>query len=85
MSFGHVICTSQLPYDVCRTGQSPGKVCQAWQDWDRVWQDSVELKYIMEIFKCHVTLSNNSLYTDSLIPRIPQIFRLKEGKLNCIQ
>ena len=43
------ISTFQSPPNSCRTGQSPAgllrtlpnsaKLCQAWQDWDRVWQD----------------------------------------------
>ena len=67
---------------LCPTLPSSAKLGRTGTEFGRI---SAKIKYIIENFKCHVTLSNNSLYTDNLILRIPQIFSFKEGKLNCIQ
>ena len=83
---------SSPPPNSCRTGQSPAGILRTLPNsatlgrtGTELGRISAQLKYFMENSKCHVTLSNNSLYTDNLILRIPQIFRFKEKKLNCIQ
>ena len=59
---------------LCPTLPSSAKLGRTGTEFGRI---SAEIKYIMEIFKCHVTLSNNSLYTDNLILRTPQIFSFR--------
>ena len=81
-----------IPAGLARVLQDSSGLCPTLPSFAKLGRTGTELgrisariKYIMENSQCHVTLSNNSLYTDNLIQRIPQIFSFKERKLNCIQ